>query len=113
MSRLLIVTTPQLATGFHLAGVAAFAVPDAAAAQQLIGRWLDSDESGLLVVDEAFLADFEPKFLQRLATSEQLPYLALPGGRPSEQYPTGRSRIVELLRQAIGFHISFRGDDEQ
>ena len=41
MSRLLVVTRPDLATGFELAGVETFVVQDAEEAEELIGGWLD------------------------------------------------------------------------
>jgi vacuolar-type H+-ATPase subunit F/Vma7 len=110
MSELLIVTSPTLVTGFRLAGVNAFAAADAQEAQALIGRWLNEEESGLLAVDEELLAALDPAFVQRMAAAEQLPYLALPSGRATGPEHSGHSRIVELLRQAIGFQISFRGE---
>jgi vacuolar-type H+-ATPase subunit F/Vma7 len=112
MSRLLVVTRPDLVAGFHLAGVNAFAAEDAAAAQKVIARWLDTGETGLLAVDEDFAANFDAAFRQRLAAAGQLPYLALPSGQPGPWKSSGRGRIAELLRQAIGFHITFHGEQE-
>lgn len=110
MSHLLVVTRPALVPGYQLAGVEAFAARDSAEAQQLITKWLDAGETGLLAVDEAFLADFDQAFLQRLAAAEQLPHMVLPGERPAGAELTGRSRIASMLRQAIGFHITFQGE---
>lgn len=108
MSRLLIVTRPELVTGFQLAGVAAFAAEDAAAAQALVTHWLDAHESGLLAVDEQLLAGFDAAVVQRMAASDRLPYLVLPGGDPGVGPGAAHNRIAQLLRQAIGFHISFQ-----
>ncbi|MCB9419507.1 MAG: hypothetical protein H6667_06875 [Ardenticatenaceae bacterium] len=110
MSHLLVVTRPALVSGYRLAGVEAFAAKSAAEAQQLIAKWLDTDETGLLAVDEAFWADFDSAFLQRLAAAEHLPHMVLPGERPDGTELTGRSRIASMLRQAIGFHITFQGE---
>lgn len=108
MSRLLIVTRPELVTGFQLAGVDAFAAEDAANAQRLVTRWLDAHETGLLAVDEQLLAEFDTAVVQRMMASERLPYLALPDGDPGAAPGVAHSRIAQLLRQAIGFHISFQ-----
>lgn len=110
MSHLLIVTRPALVPGYQLAGVEAFAARDAAEAQQLIAKWLDAGEAGLLAVDEAFLANFDSAFLQRLAAAEQLPHMALPGEQLAGAELSGRSRIARILRRAIGFHITFQGE---
>jgi vacuolar-type H+-ATPase subunit F/Vma7 len=110
MSHLLVVTRPDLVCGFHLAGVEAVAAADATAAQEFIAKWLDAGEVGLLAIDETLLADFDPAFSQRLAAAEQLPHLALPSGDLSETSSPGPSRIAAWLRRAIGFHITFHGE---
>lgn len=109
MSRLLVVTQPELASGFHLAGVDAFAAANAEEACQLIAKWLDSGESGLLAVDEKLLAGFDAAFRRRLDGAEQLPYLTLPSGSAAEGDLSEQRRIAALLRQAVGVHISFHG----
>ena len=40
MSRLFIVTEPELAAGFQLAGVEAFAAADPSSARELIEKWI-------------------------------------------------------------------------
>lgn len=122
MSRLLIITHPTLVAGFQLAGVDAFGAADAAAAQQLVARWLETGETGLLAIDEELLAGFDPSLLQRLAAADgrnsgssqkpvsSLPYLALPRGRQAESGSAGRQRIAEWLRQTIGFHITLHDE---
>ncbi len=110
MSRLLVVTRPELAVGFHLAGVEAFAAANAETARQLIDKWLDAGETGLLAVDEGLLSEFDTAFRQRLADAEQLPFLSLPGGSLSETSLSGRRRIAALLRHAVGVHITFHGE---
>jgi vacuolar-type H+-ATPase subunit F/Vma7 len=111
MSRLLVVTRPGLEVGFQLAGVEAFAVPDVESAQELIGDWLAGDEEGLLAVDEQWLASMEPAFLKRLRAAAHLPYLPLPAGQPSSQEVSLQRHISELIRRAIGFHLTFKGED--
>lgn len=110
MSRLLIVTRPELVSGFHLAGVEAYAAEDAATAKRLIIRWLDEGETGLLAIDEALMSEFDHAFRRRLAAADQLPYLLLPGGQAAQMERAGQRRIAALLRRAIGFHITFQGE---
>ena len=110
MSRLLVVTRPTLVSGFHLAGVEAFPAEDAEDAQRLIAEWLEANETGLLAVDDGLLAGFDPAFRRRLEASDQLPHLAIPGGEPLGPAGSRRRQIAELIRRAIGFHITFRGE---
>jgi len=113
MSRLLIVTRPALTPGFRLAGVDAFAAEDSEAAQELIEGWLAAGETGLVGIDDGLLAGFDPAFRRRLEAAGQLPHLAIPGGEALGPESSRRGRIAELLRRAIGFQITFRGEQER
>lgn len=113
MSRLLILTRPNLVAGFHLAGVDAFAAEDAESAQELISGWLEDGEEGLLAIDEGLLAHMEPGFIKRLGAAPHLPYLAIPGTGKIGAEVSRRHRIADMIRRAIGFHITFKGEEAE
>ena len=113
MSRMLIITRPSLVPGFHLAGVNAFGVEDVESAQELILSWLSAGEVGLLAIDDGLLALMNRTILKRLEAYEQLPYLPIPGGRPLAEEATRKHRIAEMIRRAIGFHITFKGEEAE
>jgi vacuolar-type H+-ATPase subunit F/Vma7 len=111
MSQLFIITRPSLVTGFHLAGVDAYGAKDVETAQELIAEWLNAGEVGLLAIDDGLLAHMDRTFLRRLDAYENLPYLAIPGGQPLGPEASCRHRIAALIRRAIGFHITFKGEE--
>jgi len=111
VSRLLVVTRPSLVPGFQLAGVDAYGVEEIETAQELISSWLDSGEVGLLAIDDGLLDRMDPAFVKRLESAEQIPYLAIPGGQPLGPEASRRRRIAQTIRQAIGFHITFKGEE--
>ncbi len=110
MSRLLVVARPSLVTGFHLAGVEAFPAEDAEEAEGLIAKWLGAGETGLIAIDDELLVNFDPAFRRRLESADYLPYLSIPSGEPRGPERTRQRRITELIRRAIGFRITFRGE---
>jgi vacuolar-type H+-ATPase subunit F/Vma7 len=112
MSQLFVVTRPSLVPGFQLAGVDAHGVEDVESAQELIEKWITAGEVGLLAIDDGLLAHLDPAFLKRLAAAEHLPYLAIPGGGALGPEVLQRHRIAALIRRAIGFHITFQGEEE-
>jgi vacuolar-type H+-ATPase subunit F/Vma7 len=112
MSRLLVVTRPSLVPGFQLAGVNVFGVEDIETSLEQISSWLDSGEVGLLAIDDGILEQMPAAFINRLESALQIPYLAIPGGSPLGQEISRRQRIAQTIRQAIGFHITFKGEDE-
>jgi vacuolar-type H+-ATPase subunit F/Vma7 len=113
MSRLLVLTRPSLVSGFQLAGVNAYGAEDVETAQEMVENWLATGEAGLLAVDDGLLAEMNPALLRRLASSDQLPYMAIPGGGPLGPEATRKYRISEMIRRAIGFHITFKGEKSE
>jgi len=112
MSRLLVITRPDLVNGFRLAGVEAFAAEDVETAQELIESWVEAGESGLVAIDDGYLEHINPMVIRRLEASDQLDYLAIPGGEPLGPETSRRQRLAQQIRRAIGFHITFKGEDE-
>jgi vacuolar-type H+-ATPase subunit F/Vma7 len=113
MSRFLVITRPSLAAGFELAGVEAYAAQDVETAQELIQGWMKAGEAGLLAIDDGLLERMDRDFVNRLETSEKIPYLAIPSGAPLGPEASRKHRIAELIRRAIGFHITFKGESEE
>jgi vacuolar-type H+-ATPase subunit F/Vma7 len=111
MSRLLIITRPSLVPGFELARVEAYGAEDVESAEELIEELLNSGESGLLAIDDGILAHLDPALIKRLDAAEQLPYLPIPGGRPLGPEATRKYRLAEMIRRAIGFHVTFKGEE--
>jgi len=112
MSQLFVLTRPSLVPGFQLAGVDAHGVEDVETAQEWIEKWMTTGEVGLLAIDDGLLSQIDASFMKRLAASEHLYYLAIPGGGPLGPEALHRHRIATLIRRAIGFHITFKGEEE-
>ena len=113
MSRLLIVTRASLVPGFRLAGVDAYGAEDVETAQELIDGWLKTGEVGLLAIDDGLVEHMAPSLIKRLEDSEVLPYLTIPGGEPLGPEVSRKHRIAEMIRRAIGFHITFKGEESE
>jgi vacuolar-type H+-ATPase subunit F/Vma7 len=112
MSSLRVVTQPDLAPGFALAGVETFPVDDSETAEGLLSAWLDLGEAGLIALDERLLPGLTASLLRRLEHSERLFHIAIPAGMYSGSAEARQERIAALIRQAIGFHITFRHEDD-
>jgi vacuolar-type H+-ATPase subunit F/Vma7 len=113
MSSLKVLVHAGLAPGFALAGVETFPVEQAAQAENLLSYWLESGEAGLIALDDSLMMEMQPAVLARLEASEKLFHVAIPAGKVEDSAGARQERIAALIRQAIGFHITFRHDDEQ
>lgn len=111
MSRLVIITRPPLVPGFELARVDAHGVEDVESAEEFIEQLLDSGETGLLAIDDGILGHIDPALIKRLEAAEQLPFIHIPGGQPLGPEATRKYRLAEMIRRAIGFHITFKGEE--
>jgi vacuolar-type H+-ATPase subunit F/Vma7 len=113
MSRLLVVTRPSLVPGFQLAGVNAYGMDDIQTGLEQITSWLQAGEVGLLAIDDGLLEQIPAAFIQRLESVFQVPYLAIPGGGPITPGISRQQRLARTMRQAIGFHITFKGEEAE
>ena len=109
MSRLLVLTTPELVAGYRLGGVTAIEVasPIEAAAQleELLER-----EDGVIAVHAPFFHALDRPLRRRLDALRTPLVVALPAGVTAEQAEDRRERLLQMLRQAVGFEIRF-GDE--
>src|SRR5688572_7413878 len=106
MSRLLILTTRELAVGYRLAGATTVEVESLAQAAAVLEEVLAS-EGGVIAVHAPYF-DALPRPLRRRLDSIRIPLVVpLPAGTATELLGDRRQRLLELLRQAIGYEITF------
>ncbi len=103
----MVITTPDLAPGFQLAGVETFAVEDVGEAETTLRRLLATGEASLIVVRRALWQALDIRLQRQVETSYQPLVMAIPGALPSLSRPERRRHITELIRRAIGFQITF------
>lgn len=113
MSRLFILTRPQLARGFQLAGVDTCGAEDIESAEAFVHNLLNQGESGLLAIDDGLFAQMDTALIKRLGQSETLYHIVIPGGEALGKEYSREYRIAELIRRTIGVHISFRQVEAQ
>lgn len=112
MGRLVVVTTPELAPGFRLAGVATEAVPSAAAAARAVAELVAAPDTAVVAVHEPFFAAFDPQARESLGMSLAPIVVALPAGAAAGG-ESRQERLAELLRRAIGYRIVFGGGEQR
>ena len=105
-SRLLVLTTEQLAAGYRLAGATTVVCADASEAAERLGAILDARaERGVIAVHEPFHAALEPRLRRRLEQTPPPLVVALPAG--AEPEGRRRERLLQVLWQAVGYGITF------
>lgn len=105
MHRMVVLTDAETATGYRLAGVEVReSVPEEA--QAALEEIIDSEEYGLLVVDEGLIQD-PTRAAERAMRGRELPViLSVPSlGATFGEESDATEYMKELVRSAIGFDI--------
>lgn len=110
MGHLVVITTPDIAPGFQLAGVETFAVEDAGQAEAILRTCLAGGEASLIAVHQELWQALDARLRRQLDASASPVVMPIPGGTPTRPGAEHRQRIAELIRRAIGFHITFGGE---
>ena len=107
MGRLMVITSSDLAPGFELAGVETFAAEDAAHAQALLRELMAGDAASLIAIRHDFLHGIDARLQREIDRSYRPLVMAIPSGTPMLPEEGRQQYIAELIRRAIGFHITF------
>jgi vacuolar-type H+-ATPase subunit F/Vma7 len=113
MGRLMVITSLDLAPGFQLAGVETFAVETIEEAETVLQRLLAGGEASLIVVRRALLQAMDARLQRQVEASYQPLVMAIPGAMPTLARSERRRYISELIRRAIGFQITFEGEQQR
>ena len=109
MSRLLVMTSRELVAGYRLAGVATVEVASAAEAETRLEQLL-LQEDGVIAVHAPYFYAPERPLRQRLDALRAPLVVPLPAGTANDQAEDRRQRLLQMLRQAVGYEITF-GDE--
>ncbi len=105
MYRFIVVTDPDTAPGFRLAGVDVLEASNVEEAKAVIPSLLFKDDTGIVAVNEDFMASLDEKLLERIEKTHRPIIIPI----PSRTRQIDRKDYVErLLRRAIGYNIVVR-----
>lgn len=105
MARLIVITLPELAAGFRLAGVRAVVASDAAQAAAAVADLRRQDDVGVLAIHAPLLDGMPPDQQRHLAALTRPVVVAVPDGLRAEDASARRRRLTELLERAVGFRL--------
>ena len=101
------VTPPDLAVGFRLAGTDVVAVDDAASTEAALERLAADPEVGVIGVYAPFFERLDPEARRGYEDSVAPVVLPVPVGAVGTEAIDHRARLASLLQRAIGYRISF------
>jgi vacuolar-type H+-ATPase subunit F/Vma7 len=111
MAQLTVITHPDLAPGFQLAGVKTYLAENAEIARHQLVELLDEGEAGVIAIDQPYLASLDPKTRRRIEEGYRPVVIGLPTGHAGTAEASRRRQLAELIRRAIGVRITFGGSE--
>jgi len=105
MYKCMVITDPDTAPGFRLAGVEVIELADPKEAGKLLSSLLYRDDTGIIAMNEDFVDELDKKTIERVEKTYRPIIIPIPSGKKSAD----RENYIErLLRRAIGFNIVVR-----
>ena len=110
-AHLVVIVPSELAPGFGLAGASVRVADTAPAAAEILETLLTDGERGVIAVYEPHFAALDTDERVRLDGSVAPVVVSLPTGLMATTGAARRSRLAGLLQRAVGYHITFGGDE--
>jgi V/A-type H+-transporting ATPase subunit F len=109
MYKVVILTDPDTAHGFRLAGVDVHQAEDAEEAKREINRLLEDDDTGILAVNESFLSAVDDRVRQRIEATYRPIVISLPVREKLGSIGERKAFLARLVHRAVGFDVTLRG----
>ncbi len=112
MYKVIVVTDPENADGFRLAGVTVIEVDSKESAREQVRLLLDDENSGIIALNESFYAALDEKTLERIDSIYRPIVIPLPVKETVELVGERRAYLARLIHRAVGFDITLRAREE-
>lgn len=108
MYKLIVLTDPETADGFRLAGVEVATADSPELARKLLADLVDEDDSGIIAVNERLMAAVDDRLQRKIDSIYRPIVVSLPIREKLEMGDDHRAYLSRLIRRAIGFDITLR-----
>jgi len=108
MYKVVVVTDPDTARGFRLAGVDVCEVDGPDEARNEIRRLLDDEGTGILAVNEGFLSSIDYRLKERIEATYKPIVVSLPVKEKISVPGERRAFLARLVHRAVGFDVTLR-----
>ena len=108
MYKVVVLTDPATAQGFRLAGVDVYEVEDIGEAPQQITKLLDDERTGILAVNEDFLANIDDRVRGRIEGTYRPIVVSLPVKEKLGVVGERKALLARLVHRAVGFDVTLR-----
>lgn len=105
MSRLVIVTNPENANGFRLAGVEVFEADDWSKAKALLTDFINDDSVGIVGIDEDLMELIDDRLKDKINKLYKPVVIPIPSKKTVALSDARTAYVQDIIKQAVGFDI--------
>lgn len=105
MYRFMVLTDPDTAAGFRMAGVETLEATSPDEVKGLLASLIQDGETGIIAVNEDFVEGLDERLAARIEESARPIVIPIPG---RSRRGGGMAAIEQLLRRAIGYSVVLR-----
>ncbi len=105
MYKVIVITDPESATGFRLAGSDVKEAEDSLEASLILSSLLHDEEAGIIAVREDYLANLDKSLYEQVEKSYHPVIIPIPAPRKGDEVS---GYVERLLRRAIGYNVVMR-----
>jgi len=106
--KLVVLTDPEHADGFRLAGCSVVVASGPEEARRALAGLVDDETSGIIAVNEAMMAGIDERLQQKIDSTYRPIVVSLPIKETLDVGEDHRAYLSRLIRRAIGFDITLR-----
>lgn len=108
MYKVVVLTDPETAMGFRLAGVDVREAETAEEARDLINRLLEDNRTGILAVNESFLENVGERIQAKIESTYRPIVVSLPVKEKLGAVSERKAFLARLVHRAVGFDVTLR-----
>ena len=105
---MVVLTDPDTAHGFRLAGVDVHEAENAEEAKKEINRLLEDSDTGILAVNESFLSAVDDRVRQRIEATYRPIVVSLPVKEKLGVVGERKAFLARLVHRAVGFDVTLK-----
>lgn len=109
MYKVVVLTDPETACGFRLAGVDVHEAETTAEASNKIDRLLEDRDTGILAVNESFLEAVDERVKVRIESAYRPIVVSLPVKEKLGAVGERKAFLAKLVHRAVGFDVTLKG----
>ena len=110
MYKVVVLTDPETAYGFRLAGVDVHQAETVEEAREALNRLLEDDRTGILAVNEGFLDAVDERVKDRIESLYRPIVVSLPVREKIGAMGERKAMLARLIHRAVGFDVTLRAE---